>query len=168
MDNTGSITAIDRFNAKINIINEAAERLSVKNLEAVLDDAFTYTSEKLFDIVHTDVPCSGLGTLSKKPDIKWKREREDIYRLQDSQRKIMENASRLVKPGGVLLYSTCTIEPEENMENVQWFLKNHQNFKLDPAENYLHRDLCFEGCMQTFQHIHDMDGAFAARLIRTE
>jgi 16S rRNA (cytosine967-C5)-methyltransferase len=82
------------------------------------------------------------------------------------QREILTNAARLVKPGGTLIYSTCTIEADENESNIQWFLNEYPDFTLDPAENYLPSDVCEQGFMKTIPGKHSTDGAFAARLIR--
>jgi 16S rRNA (cytosine967-C5)-methyltransferase len=114
-----------------------------------------------------DAPCSGLGVLSKKPDIRWKREIEDIIGLSKLQRKLLENASSYVKDGGVIVYSTCTTEPEENMEVVKDFLASHPEFVIDDASRYLSKDLVNgDGCIETFPHKHNIDGSFAARLVK--
>lgn len=166
MNGEGTILALDKYEAKVNIINQSVERLGYKNISAVHCDAIDYQDDELFDVVLCDMPCSGLGTLSKKPDIKWKREREDIFKLVDTQRRILKNAASLVKEGGTLIYSTCTTEPEENTENIQWFLENFDEFELDDASKYLPKEVCIDGMMQTLPHIHNIDGAFAARLIK--
>jgi 16S rRNA (cytosine967-C5)-methyltransferase len=85
-----------------------------------------------------------------------------------TQRAILSNAAGLVKPGGSIVYSTCTIEPEENTETIHWFLESHPNFELFPAESILPAEICKDGFLQTFPHKHHSDGAFAARLIRRQ
>lgn len=167
MKNTGKVISIDKYEAKLRFIKSGAERLGLSGIQTEVADARTYKHAPV-DIVIADVPCSGHGTLSKKPDIKWKREATDIQKLVTLQREIMANAVNLVKVGGALLYSTCTVEPDENFQNVEWFLKQYPNFMLDEAENYLPQDVCSQGCMQTFPHRHGTDGAFAARLVRVE
>ena len=162
----GKIIALDKYTAKINIIDEAIDRMGYMSILPLHGDATEFDTDEKFDLVLADAPCSGLGTLSKKPDIKWKREREDIYKLADSQRLILDNAAKLVKDGGVLVYSTCTTEPEENTDNIKWFLEKYPEFTLDPAEKYLPAEVCLDGMMQTFPHIHGIDGAFAARMIK--
>ncbi|MEJ2614650.1 MAG: hypothetical protein P8Z35_06815 [Ignavibacteriaceae bacterium] len=120
-----------------------------------------------FDRVLADVPCSGTGTISKKPDIKWKKDLLDIRSMNDLQYNYLEKASTLVKVNGILVYSTCSIEPEENFEIVKKFLDKHDNFKLvNASENFSSELVDENGCIQTFPHIHHMDGAFAAKLIR--
>lgn len=166
MKDSGKIIALDKYTAKINIIDEAIDRMGYTCVLPLHGDATEFITDDKFDIVVADAPCSGLGTLSKKPDIKWKREREDIYKLADSQKLILDNAAKLVKDGGVLVYSTCTTEPEENVDNIKWFMQKYPEFTLDPAERYLPKEVCLDGMMQTFPHIHGIDGAFGARLIK--
>jgi 16S rRNA (cytosine967-C5)-methyltransferase len=166
MENTGSILAIDKYESKVNLISEGAERLGITNITTLCGDSADLDYEEEFDLVFADVPCSGLGTISKKPDIKWKREIDDIIKLNRIQKNLLENAADMVKPGGVLVYSTCTIEPDENEKIILKFLENHPEFVLDPAEKYLPEKVCANGMMQTFPHRHSCDGAFAARLVK--
>ncbi len=162
----GKIIALDKHESKMNFIKDGAERLGFTCIKAETGDAVEFKAEGKFDLVFADVPCSGLGTLSKKPDIKWKKEPDDLIVIQKIQRDILKNASTLVKDGGVLIYSTCTIEPEENEDNIEWFLKQFPEFELEEAEMYLSDEVCSDGFMKIVPHIHKMDGAFAARLIK--
>lgn len=166
MNNEGKIIAMDQYKSKLTFIEDGMKRLGIDIIYTELADARDYKSEEKADVVFADVPCSGLGTISKKPDIKWKREREDIIMLNDSQKRILNNASTLVKTGGAIIYSTCTIEPEENQEIVSWFLERHPEFELDNAQNYLPKEVCSNGYMEIFPHVHYIDGAFAARLVK--
>ena len=166
MKDEGKVVAVDTYLIKLNNIIEGAQRLNLKSIEVRQDDALTVDYQEQFDLVFLDVPCSGLGTLSKKPDIKWKREVEDVFNLAKKQRMILLNGAKHIKPGGVLVYSTCTIEPEENEENIAWFLDKFPEFQLDPAQNHLPESVCKDGFMRTYPHIHGIDGAFAARLVR--
>lgn len=168
MNDKGRILAIDKYSAKIDIINKGAKRLGLNSISTLVEDSTSFQSDELADIVFVDAPCSGLGTLTKKPDIKWKREVDDIFNLVEIQRNILFNAASLVKPGGVLIYSTCTMEYEENQANIEWFLHNFSNFELDIAELYLSPEYCLDGFLQTFPFVHRIDGAFAARLVRIE
>ena len=166
MQNDGNVVAIDKYESKLRFIESGKSRMGYNIITPFAADAEKLDIENPADLVFADVPCSGLGTLSKKPDIKWKRERDDLYTLSKIQREIMSNAAKLLRSGGVFVYSTCTIEPEENMENVNWFLENFPEFEIDPAEKYLPEKVCKDGVMQTFQHIHYIDGAFAARFVK--
>lgn len=169
MNNTGEIVALDRFEVRLNLLQKNLDRLQIKNVTTVCADALEYESEELFDRVLADVPCSGLGTLSKKPDIKWKKDLLDIRELLGLQLALLEKAASLVKVGGAVVYSTCTIEPDENIQIVQKFLTKHPEFSLIDASEYFPEDIIDENrCIQTLPHKHKTDGAFAAKLVRNE
>jgi len=173
---TGSkavIYAVDKHEARIKLMKENAQRLGCSNIEFVIDDSKEFKSEilrdKKFDKILLDAPCSGLGVISKKPEIRWKREPEDIIRLSEYQKVLLENASRHLVDGGVIVYSTCSTEPEENQEVVKWFLERHPEYKLDNASSYIPEPLVNnEGFVETFPHRHGLDGSFAARLIKVK
>lgn len=165
-EDKGSITALDKFPAKLDAMHREIERLGYKSIHVIEGDATTFSDDEKFDLVLCDVPCSGLGVLAKKPDIKWQRKPQEINKMIEIQQKILDNASTLVKSGGAIVYSTCTIEPNENFLNIYNFLAKHSDFSLDPAENHLSPEVCQSGMMQTFPQIHNIDGAFAARLIK--
>jgi len=168
MQDKGEIVAIDRFESRLQVFRKNIERLQIKSVKTIETDALDYNSEP-FDRVLADVPCSGTGTLSKKPDIKWKRDLLDIRNLTEIQYNLLTKASTLVKINGVVVYSTCSIEPEENFEIVNKFLVNNPNFKLVNAAETFPKELIDEnGCIQTLPHIHHMDGAFAAKFLRVE
>ena len=119
------------------------------------------------DKVLVDAPCSGLGTLSKKPDIKWKRDSDEIKSLLKTQTAILDNAAKLVRPGGVLVYSTCTVEHAENQNIVRTFLEAHPEFSLENASHYVpNRVVDQAGFLATYPHKHRMDGAFGARMTK--
>ncbi len=166
MRNQGKITALDRYEGRLKLVRKNNERLGLKIVETIETDALEYESEP-YDRVLADVPCSGTGTLSKKPDIKWKKDIFDLRKMTDNQLKFLSKASTLVKKGGVVVYSTCSIEPEENFEIVKKFIETHPDFKLESAKGKIADSLVDEnGCIQTFPHKHLMDGAFAAKLVR--
>ena len=165
MKNQGEIVAIDKYESRLKILQNNLNRLKITNVKIVEADALEYFDEEKFDKILLDVPCSGLGTLTKKPDIKWKRNISDIIQLSELQPKLLEKGASLLKPGGELVFSTCTIEPEENYEVIKNFLNNHKEFELINAVNYFDKSLIAEnGCVQTFPNIHGIDGAFAAKL----
>lgn len=167
MKNEGEVIAVDKYEAKLNLIKTSCERLGLRNVRLQAADASTLASD-VADRVLLDAPCSGLGVLSKKPDIKWKRDVADLIRLTRQQTELLENAARLLKPGGTLVYSTCTTEPEENQGIIQAFLARHPEFTLDPAGAYVNADLVSsDGFVETFPHRHSMDGSFAARLVKS-
>ena len=164
MKNLGEIVAVDRYESRLNLVRSACQRLGIANVHFVTADA-SELKLAAADRVLADVPCSGLGVLSKKPDAKWKREAMDLIRLSVIAGSILENAASLVKPGGVLVYSTCTTEPEENMEVVRTFLDRHPEFAIERADQWIPVALVnADGCIETYPHRHGMDGSFAARM----
>jgi 16S rRNA (cytosine967-C5)-methyltransferase len=167
MRNEGEVTAVDRYESKLGLIRGSCERLGLTIVRLIAADAAALELEPA-DRVLLDAPCTGLGVLSKKPDMKWKRDPSDILRLTKIQRSLLENAAGLVKPGGVLVYSTCTTEPEENGDMVTGFLRDHPEFTLEDARTRLSADLVTpEGYVETHPHRHGMDGSFAARLVKS-
>ncbi|HUN65547.1 MAG TPA: 16S rRNA (cytosine(967)-C(5))-methyltransferase RsmB [Bacteroidota bacterium] len=167
MMNKGSVTAIDKYDSKLKLIQTSCSRLGVTNVELKSADAMEVQLPPV-DKILVDAPCSGLGVLRKKPDIKWKRQPDDIARLVATQNRVLENAVRLLKPGGVIVYATCTTEPEENILLVSGFLQRHPEFVLDPAGRFVNRAVVADdGSVQTFPHRHQMDGSFAVRLVHT-
>ena len=168
MQDHGEIVALDRYESRLHVLSKNIKRLGLKSIRPLVMNAMEY-NRKDFDRILVDAPCSGTGTLSKKPDIKWKVNLLDIKKLSELQFSLLSKASTLLKKDGVLVYSTCSIEPEENFEVVKKFLESNPNFKLLSAEESVSKELVDEnGCISTLPHIHQLDGAFAAKLIRIE
>jgi 16S rRNA (cytosine967-C5)-methyltransferase len=166
MHSRGEVVALDRFESRLKLLQKNMDRLEVDCVRTSVSDALEYKSIP-FDRVLVDVPCSGSGTLSKKPDIKWKKDIFDIRNLNVLQLKLLSKAATLVKPDGVVVYSTCSIEPEENFQIVKKFLEENPNFSFESAKGKFPDEIIDEnGCIQTLPHIHKMDGAFAAKLVR--
>ncbi|MCI0717358.1 MAG: 16S rRNA (cytosine(967)-C(5))-methyltransferase RsmB [Chlorobi bacterium] len=171
LNNKGKIFAVDKYDIKLKMMKENTERLGVTNVEFILDEENDFQNEAItgqkFDKILLDAPCSGLGVLSKKPEIRWKREVEDVFSLSDLQKIFLANAAKYLKLGGVIVYSTCTTEQEENTDVVKDFLEKNPDFKIDDASKYVHKELVnADGCIETFPHKHGIDGSFAARLVR--
>ncbi len=174
MNNEGKIIAVEKYLSRLEVMNKNLERLGLKNVRMIHDDVCEPKSKDLTDNligkadkILVDAPCSGLGVLSKKPDIKWKRELKDIASLQTLQIEILENSVKYLKPNGVLVYSTCTTETEENFDVIKIFLSNHPEFSIDNAKNYVSEKVVNkEGCIELFPYIHNTDGAFSVRLSR--
>lgn len=165
--NQGQIVAIDKYESKLNLIKGTCDRLGVKNVQYLASDS-SEIEIAVADKIIVDAPCSGLGVLRKKPDIKLKREAEDLPKLRGLQLRLLENATRLLKPGGVLVYSTCTTEPDENEQVVAEFVSRHPEFRIDDANRFIHKTFVTpEGFVSTFPHRHQMDGSFAARLVKS-
>lgn len=136
--NTTIITANDIHEHKLELIDNSAKRLHIKNITTSLSDGtiFNESYREKFDYVILDAPCSCLGLIKKRPDVKYQKEFKDIKALVSIQRKMLENASKYVKPDGKILYSTCTISPKENVENVTWFIENHE-FQIEEIHQIL-------------------------------
>ncbi len=164
MKNIGEIVAVDRYETRLNLVKSACQRLGVANAHFITGDAAELKTQPA-DKVLVDAPCSALGVLSKKPDAKWKREAEDLDHLVLIQNAILSNAATLVKPGGVLVYSTCTTEPEENIDLARGFLSSHPEFAIENASQFVKPDVVHpDGYIETFPHRNGTDGSFAIRL----
>ena len=127
--------------------------------------------EGLFDAVLVDAPCTGLGTLRRHPEIKWRTTPGQVGKLAGLQRAILHGVAPCVRPGGILVYATCTTEPEENEGTVEAFLARHPEFRLEDAGPHLPGPaaaLAAKGYLRTWPHRHGVDGFFAARLRRSE
>ncbi|HBF36560.1 MAG TPA: 16S rRNA (cytosine(967)-C(5))-methyltransferase RsmB [Firmicutes bacterium] len=131
MGDQGKIWSIDDHPHKIDLIVQNAKRLKLQNICPYLADArnFKIPGGGFADAVLVDAPCTGTGVLRRRVDARYRRQPEDIETLVAIQREILRNASRLVRPGGRLIYSTCTLEPEEDQEQIQWFLSKHPDFE---------------------------------------
>ncbi|MEW6701710.1 MAG: 16S rRNA (cytosine(967)-C(5))-methyltransferase RsmB [Bacteroidota bacterium] len=168
MQNKGEIVALDRFESRLKILQKNLNRLKVTNVTTLPVDANEFEDPNGFDRVLVDAPCSGLGTLTKKPDLKWKRDLGDLRNIVNIQYELLKKGASLLKTGGVVVYSTCSIEPDENFEIIKKFLSEHANFKLINAGEIFSAELIDEnGCVQTLPHLHGIDGSFAAKLERS-
>ncbi|MCD8148286.1 MAG: 16S rRNA (cytosine(967)-C(5))-methyltransferase [Clostridiales bacterium] len=144
MHGTGMVEARDLTEYKADLIRENISRCRAENMRAVVWDAtvFDPEMEEKADIVIADLPCSGLGVIGRKTDIKYRASEEGILELSELQKKILEVVWRYVKPGGTLMYSTCTMTAEENEENTAWFLRQHPQFSLVSERQYLPDEGC--------------------------
>jgi len=165
MNNEGEIFAIDKYESRLKMLEKNLNRLGVTNVHKVETDALDFTTDEKFDKILLDVPCSGLGTLTKKPDIKWRKDIGDIRKLSELQPKLLAKGASLLKPGGEIVYSTCTIDPTENYEIIKKFLEENNKFEVVNAKDYFPEKYVDEnGCVQTYPNIHGIDGAFAVKL----
>lgn len=169
LNGTGIVQARDLTEAKIALIEENIRRTGFQNIEAKQFDARFYddTAKEKADVVIADLPCSGLGVLGKKTDIKYKMTPQKQNDLMKLQREILQVVKDYVKPGGILIYSTCTINKEENLDNVEWFINNFE-FELEDFTNQLSLPLQIEtvkeGYIQLLPGLYDTDGFFIAKL----
>ena len=162
MRNEGSVVACDLHENKLKRICDGAARLGVGCIETVAADGRVFRSEwaSVFDAVLCDVPCSGLGIIRKKPDIRYKDPGE-LASLPPIQRDILSNASRYVKPGGVLVYSTCTVLPEENENVTDAFLKENRDFSYEPFDLPIGTA---PGRITLWPQTHGTDGFYISKL----
>jgi 16S rRNA (cytosine967-C5)-methyltransferase len=170
MENLGEIYAFDLRQEKLKQIEEGCKRLGIKIVRTKIGNAVNslpLPGEMKFDRVLADVPCSGFGTLRRNPDLKWRKEREDLERLSQLQFSILKNLGGYVREGGLLVYSTCTVFHEENEDVVERFLSKHRVFQLDSLVEILPKKCHFfikNGYFKTFPPAGELDGFFAARL----
>lgn len=168
LNGSGHVEARDLTEYKVSLIQENIERTGLSNVEAVQQDAliFDETSVGKADIVLADLPCSGLGVLAKKTDLKYKATKEGADSLAKLQREMLKNVQAYVKDEGKLVYSTCTINPAENMDNVHWFLNQYPEFELIDIHGSLceelQKDVKENGCIQLLPGVHQSDGFFLA------
>lgn len=170
---TGHVEARDLTDYKVELIWDNIERAQVENMEAVKQDALVFdeASEEKAEIVIADLPCSGLGVIGKKADIKYNMTEPLQEELEKLQREILSVVHRYVKPGGTLVYSTCTINEGENIENVRWFLSQYPEFEQVSVESVLCDALkgsVKDGCLQLLPGIHESDGFFIAKFHKKE
>lgn len=134
MENEGHIDAWDIHPHKIRIIEENCRRLGISIVSAAARDASAPLSEarEIYDRVLLDAPCSGLGVLGRKTELRWRRREKEIASFPLLQRTLLSRAAEYVRPGGLLVYSTCTLEPSENEGNAAFFLQNHPDFMPEP------------------------------------
>jgi 16S rRNA (cytosine967-C5)-methyltransferase len=171
MTNEGTIYALDIDGGRLRRLRDLCRRMGVVNVTALRRDAtlpISLPGGAPFDAVLVDAPCTGWGTIRRNPDIKWRTQPQDITRLASVQSRILENAAGLVRRGGRIVYSTCTVYEEENEGVIEGFLAKAGDYGLEtrrpsgvPERFWDHR-----GFFRTLPHQHGLDGFFAARLIR--
>ncbi len=166
MEDRGEIIACDLHENKLKRVREGAARLGLTSIHGKAADGRVFLEEwrNAFDVVLVDAPCSGLGILRKKPDIRRKRA-DSLFTLPVVQSAILENAARYIRPGGTLLYSTCTVLPEENEEVTDAFLGTHPEFS---RETFLLPEPIGQvgGQITLWPHLHNTDGFYICRMTR--
>ena len=174
MQNQGKLMARDIHEHKVKLIQEGANRLGLSIIKPQCADASLKDPDciEAFDKVLVDAPCSGLGLIRKKPDIRFKKDGTDMDQLILIQREILEQAASYVKKDGILVYSTCTICKKENQKNIEWFLSQHKEYYLEDCRELvpgtLKADVDPEGWLRLFPHKHNTDGFFIARMRRKD
>ncbi|WP_251314426.1 16S rRNA (cytosine(967)-C(5))-methyltransferase RsmB [Floricoccus penangensis] len=162
----GHITALDLYDHKLKLINDNAERLklsdkiSTEKVDA--SKAFEHFGGEVFDKALVDAPCSGMGLIRRKPDIKYRKETTDFQGLQEIQLSILENIGKTIKKNGIMVYSTCTIFDEENFQVVEKFLEQNEDFEQILITNEK-EDIVKDGCMMLTPELYHTDGFFIAK-----
>lgn len=166
---SGFVDARDLTEEKVQLIEENVKRLGVKNVHVHVQDALELTEDTVgkADVLIADLPCSGLGVIGKKTDIKYKMSKEQQEELVEVQKSILEVVTRYVKPGKTMIYSTCTINSSENEQMMRYIIENY-GFELQPIDAYLPEELqnetTKEGYLQLLPGIHPTDGFFMAKM----
>lgn len=174
MENSGVVIARDIHGHKLVLVEQSASRLGINIIKTELNDAMIQDTAMIgrLDRVLLDAPCTGLGIIRRKPDIKWTRESSDITEITGLQTKMIGIAAGYVKPGGILVYSTCTVLPEENRDMVKHFLQENREFYLDDILPYTPENLKNwveeKGMLQLYPNRDGTDGFFIARLRRRD
>jgi len=167
MGNRGKILAMDPHAGRLKLLGKAAARLGIDIIESHTGPITTFAPhwKMQCDRALVDAPCSNLGVLRRNPEVKWRRTEDDPLRLPEKQRGILEAAASLVKPGGRLVYATCSLEPEENEGVVGAFLERHRSWRLErPTDFPVAPDAA--GFIRCLPHVHGTDGFTAVRLVR--
>jgi 16S rRNA (cytosine967-C5)-methyltransferase len=159
------IVAVDRSSARLAFLRENIARLRLGSITCVVADGRDFRAGD-FDAVLVDAPCTGTGVLSRRADLRWRLKESDIETLSSIQHALLQNAATLVKRGGCLLYSTCSLEPEENAHAVEKFLSESGDFRMQAIQSIDPILLGASGCLETLPHRHAMDGVFACLFVK--
>jgi 16S rRNA (cytosine967-C5)-methyltransferase len=166
----GSVVATDRTPERVALIEEAVSRIGVQNVECRLRDALLPTGALLgqAEVVLVDAPCSGFGTVGRKVDVRWSKSQDAIQELVQVQGELLDRAASLVQTAGALVYSTCSIDRDENEGVVGAFLARHPDFLVSSLQGLLPAELVTpEGYYRSWPQRHEMAGAFGALLVRS-
>jgi len=165
-NNRANVLANDRTIKKIESIKESACRLGIDSLNYSVSDA-AEAQFPMVDKILIDAPCTGTGVLARRADLRWNRRPEDLVRAQALQIRLLEHLAGFLRDQGVLVYSTCSIESEENWATVQMFLERHTNFAVDSAIKYIDPQFCDQrGAVTVLPFKHKLTGSFAVRLVK--
>jgi 16S rRNA (cytosine967-C5)-methyltransferase len=172
MKNEGEVLSVDKSAWKLEDLQKNAHRQGITIIRTLAEDISMLRPQSigLFDRVLLDAPCTGLGTIRRKPDIKWHRHIKDSYRLSLLQKELLPHAAQFLKPGGVLVYATCTVLAEENESVVRQLNESHPELALEPAAENLPgacREMVSGPYFRSWPQKHDVDGFFAARWRKT-
>ncbi|MFB2936966.1 16S rRNA (cytosine(967)-C(5))-methyltransferase [Aerosakkonemataceae cyanobacterium BLCC-F154] len=170
MQDVGKVWSCDRTPSRLKKLQQNAQRLGLKSIEICTGDSRNFSQfTNLADRILLDVPCSGLGTLHRHADARWRQTPENVKELAILQKELLDSGSKYVKPGGILVYSTCTLHPLENEQVIKDFLASHPNWQIElPAANSpIYSFVAPEGWIKVLPHREQMDGFFMVRLRST-
>ena len=168
--NSGQVLAVDKTASRLKKLQQNLDRLELDNVKIVTGDSCGLNELiGTADRVLLDAPCSGLGTLHRRADARWQKTPEQIVELAQLQAKLLANTATWVKPGGVLVYATCTVHPLENEAIIETFLKTNSDWKIElpPTDSYLFSLADKAGWLKVWPHRHHMDGFFMVKLRRS-
>jgi 16S rRNA (cytosine967-C5)-methyltransferase len=162
----GLVLAVDGQRNRIPRIRENIARMGLENVHPILADGRRFALARPVDRVLVDAPCSGLGVLGRRADARWRKTEASMRALLPLEEELLEAGSAWVKPGGVLVYSVCSTEPEEGLNLVRAFLQRHPEFRPEDAAGFVPAEAVSDGWILLYPHRHGTDGAFAARMRR--
>ncbi len=177
MDNRGRVIAVDTRSNRLDLLKENRRRLGITNIETMIEDGTKFSIEPQVDRILIDAPCSGTGVLNRRADLRHRRKPEDIVSLAKLQSELLANAQRLLKPDGVLVYATCSVEPEENEQVVDEFLHHYPQYHLDDLTPYFPKsfietydlaEVLKSGKIQILPSMDFLSGFFIARMRRAK
>jgi len=164
MNDEGKLIAVDVNKERLSLVEDQVKRIKLNCVDLIHGDGRD-VSLPLADRILIDAPCSGTGVLSKRSDLRWRMKNNHIKTLSSLQLELLRNASKSLKVGGVLVYSTCTIEPEENWEVIEKFLNKEKSFEVEHAKKYIVDKLIDNnGAVATYPFKHYIDGSFCVRM----
>ena len=170
MENKGLIVACDNIKSRLKKIQQNISRLGLTSIKVIEGDSSIIELDQKFDKILIDAPCSGLGTLHKRPDIRWQQKPEKIVQLASKQLAILTNMAKWVKDNGCMVYATCTLNPMENEEVIDTFLVSHPHWHIVTERNNLTANFSItsKGAIKIFPHRQQMDGFFMIKLAKGE
>ncbi len=185
MENRGLVLAVDKSAARLKLLEKSRKILGFRNIQVAVDDSTKLVLKRQADRILVDAPCLGTGVLNRRPDARNHKRPSDLQNLTVLQRQLLSQAASLVRVGGSIVYSTCSIEPEENIENFNWFLDSHKNFKGEDISRFINDKMLLQGyktasaaegflerakagSIQFLPSQHNLSGFFVSRVQRVE
>lgn len=178
MQNKGKVVAVDSHAGRLNLLRKNRQRLGLTNVEIVVADGRSVSLDGAADRVLVDAPCTGTGVMNRRSDLRYHRQEVDLPALTALQKELLEHAAGLLRPGGVLVYATCSMEPEENEQNIRWFLAGHKEFSLESLRPYVPQEIAEQwavtdphfnpdsGEIQLLPSRHGFSGFYVCRMRR--